>query len=180
MGGLNWLVLIAEFIIGLCLCFGGYRFRKYLMGVIWFIIGYLLVKQFGPLLIHDTKMLFLCEILGGLILAVFSFDLTVLSEYLIGLYAGFSLVTSFTGITLIGVILGIIVGIILAFIAQRFSKYIIIVCTAYLGATLIQPLLPVVFKQITLQPMLIVGLLFVVGLIVQLLTNMTKDNYEDD
>ena len=180
MGGLYWLTLIAEFIIGLCLLFGGYRFRKYLMGVIWFIIGYLLVKQFGPLIIKDVKMLFLFEILGGLILAVFSFDLTVLSEYLIGLYAGFAIVTSFTGITVVGVILGIILGIILAFIAQRYSKYIIILATAYVGATLVAPLLPVVFIQITVSQNIIVIVLFVIGLVVQLLTNMSRDNYEDD
>ena len=180
MGTLDWIVLILEFIVGICLCFGGYKFRKYLMAVVWFMVGYMLAKQFGPMIIKDYKILFLCEILAGLIFAVFSFDLTVISEYLIGFYAGFALVTSFTGITLVGVIIGILVGLILAVIAIRYSKYIIMIATAYLGANLIAPLLPQVISSITVSTSILAIILFVIGLCVQLLTNLKRENYEDD
>ena len=180
MGTLDWIVLIAEFIIGICLCFGGYKFRKYLMAVVWFIVGYLLAKTFGPMIIKDYKILFLCEILAGLIFAVFSFDLTVISEYLIGFYAGFALVTSFTGITVLGVIIGIVVGLILAMLATKYSKYIIMIATAYLGAHLIAPLLPAVISSITIKTSIIAIVLFVIGLVVQLITNFKRENYEDD
>jgi len=180
MSTLDTLVLIAEVIMGIILCFGGYKFRKYIMWIVWFAVGYLLVKQIGPNIIHDYKFLFLAEVLGGLILAVFSFDLTVISEYLLGLFAGFALVTSFTGMTVLGVILGIVVGLILAIIAVRYSKYIIILATAYLGAYLIAPVLPVLFKGITLNTNVLAIILFVIGAIVQFLTSYEKVNYEDD
>ena len=122
----------------------------------------------------------LAAILAGLIFAVFSFDLTVISEYLIGFYAGFALVTSFTGITLVGVIIGILVGLILAVIAIRYSKYIIMIATAYIGAHLIAPLLPQVITSISVSTAILAIILFVIGLCVQLLTNLRKENYEDD
>lgn len=180
MSTLETLVLITEVILGIILLFGGYKFRKYVMWIAWFCVGYMLVKVVGPNIIHDVKMLFLAEVLGGLILAVFSFDLTVISEYLLGLFAGFTLVTSFTGLTVLGVILGIVVGIIFAILAVRYSKYIIILATAYLGAHLIAPALPVVFTKLTLSVNVLTIILFVIGALVQFFTTRENLNYEDD
>jgi hypothetical protein len=180
MSTLDTLVLIAEVILGIILLFGGYKFRKYIMWIAWFCVGYMLVKLVGPRIIHDVKILFLAEVLGGLILAVFSFDLTIISEYLLGLFAGFTLVTSFTGLTVLGVILGIVVGVIFAILAVRYSKLIIILATAYLGAHLIAPALPVVFTKLTIQPNVIAIILFVIGALVQFFTTYERKNYEED
>ena len=180
MSTLDTLVLIAEVILGIILCFGGYKFRKYIMWIAWFCVGYMLVKLIGPNIVHDPKMLFLGEVLGGLILAVFSFDLTVISEYLLGFFAGFCLVTSFTGLSLVGVVLGIVVGLIFAILAVRYSKYIIILATAYIGAYLIAPVFPVLFTNITLSVSVLAIILFVIGAIVQFLTTYDRLNYEDD
>ena len=180
MGLLDWIVLIAEFILGLCLCFAGYKFKNYIMWLVWFAVGYLLVKQFGPSLISDYKILFLAEILGGLILAVFSFDLTVITEYLLAFFAGFTLVTSFMGYTVLGIILGVVVGLLLAAVAYKFTKYIIILATSYIGATLIAPFILAIFTALTIKLPVLTIILFVIGVIVQLLTNRSRVNYEDD
>jgi hypothetical protein len=180
MGILDWVVLIAELILGLCLCFAGYKFKNTILWVVWFAVGYLLVKQFGPSLISDYKILFLAEILGGLILAVFSFDLTVITEYLLGFFTGFILVTSFTGYTLLGIILGIVVGLILAMVSYKFTKYIIILATSYIGATLVAPFILTIFKALTIKLPVLTMILFVVGAVVQLLTNRSRESYEDD
>ncbi len=171
MENLDMLILIIECIVGVLLCFCGYRFKDTLMAVIWFVIGYLLVKQFGPYFLTDPKFLFVGSILGGLILAVFSFDLTAISEYLIGFYAGFTAITSFLGMTLIGIVIGVVVGVVCALIAQRFSKYIVILATAYLGASMIAPMIPKVMT-IGLNVSVIALILFVIGALVQFLTNL--------
>ena len=61
MGTLEWIILIVEVIIGLILLFAGYKFKSKLMAVIWFVVGYLLVKTLLPVFITgiDPKILFL-------------------------------------------------------------------------------------------------------------------------
>ncbi len=172
MDSLHWILLVIECLIGLLICFGGYRFKSKILAVIWFIVGYLVAKQFAPLLVEDEKIIFLLTVLGGLIFAFFSYNLTAISEYLFGFYAGFTIVTSFLGLTLVGIIVGVIVGLIVAAIANRFSKYIIIVATAYLGATLAAPIIPALITDIGVEVNVLTVILFVVGAIVQFLTTL--------
>ena len=172
MDAIHWLLLAIECIIGLVICFGGYRFKGKVLAIIWFIVGYLLFKQFAPMFITDEKVLFLVTILGGLIFAFFSYSLTAISEYIFGFYAGFTLVTSFLGLTVVGVIAGIIVGLILAGIAYKFARYIIIIATAYLGATLAAPIIPAFVNSLGIGTNILTVILFALGAIVQFLTTL--------
>ena len=176
MEALDWIILIIEVIVGLIICLGGYKLKSKIMAVIWFVIGYLLVKTFLPVIITgmDSKVLFLITILGGLIFAFFSFELTSISEYLIGFFAGFTIATSFLGTGLVGIIVGVVAGLVCAIIAQKFAKYIIILATAYIGATLVAPLLPQLVPNLGIEVSIISLVLFVIGAIVQFLTT-TKD-----
>ncbi len=169
MGPLDWIILIVEVIVGLIICFGGYKLKGKIMAVIWFVVGYLLVKTLLPIIAVnlDSKILLLITILGGLIFAFFSFELTSISEYLIGFFAGFTIATSFLGTELVGIIVGIVAGLICAIIAQKFAKYIIILATAYIGATLVAPLLPQLVPNLGIEVSFISLALFAIGAIVQ-------------
>jgi hypothetical protein len=177
MDTLGWVILIAEVILGIILCFGGYKFKSKLMAVIWFVVGYLVVKTFLPMFVTgiDPKILFLITILGGLIFAFFSFELTSISEYLIGFFAGFTIATSFLGTELLGIIVGIVAGLILATIAWKFAKYIIILATAYVGAYLIAPVVPQIVPSIEIGTNIITLVLFAIGAIVQFLTTLKRE-----
>ncbi len=177
MGTLEWIILIVEVIIGLILLFAGYKFKSKLMAVIWFVVGYLLVKTLLPVFITgiDPKILFLITVLGGLIFAFFSFELTSISEYIIGFIAGFTIVTSFLGTGLLGIIVGVIAGLILAGIAYKFAKYIIILATAYVGAYLVAPVVPQIITNLGIETSVIALVLFVVGAIVQFLTTLKEE-----
>ena len=177
MGTLDWVILIAEVIIGLLLCFAGNKLKNKLMAIVWFVVGYLLLKEILPVIVPtiDFKFLLVGSVLGGLIFAFFSFELTSLSEYIIGFAAGFFVATTFLGFTLVGIVVGIVAGLICAGIAWKFAKYIIIIATAYIGASLVAPLIPQLISNLPIGAEYLALILFVFGAIVQFLTCGKKE-----
>ncbi len=55
-------------LIGVVLAFGGYRLKRIAMSIIWFVIGYSLVKNFAPNLIADPFWQMVLQIAAGAIL----------------------------------------------------------------------------------------------------------------
>lgn len=165
------IIMIIKLIMGIVVCFAGYRLREALLPLIWFIICYGLASRYTGYLITDYKVVLVINILLGLIGAYFGYSLEKITINILGLYAGFSLFTSIFGNTsLIGIACGLIVGLVFALIARRLYKLIIILCTAWIGAGMITPLI-YNFVNMPFKQLYLIIILFVLGALVQFVTS---------
>ena len=168
---IDLIVLIVKLLIGIVICFAGYRLRKTLLPLIWFVICFELSSKYVGMVFTDPKIALLITILIGLIGAFFSYNLEKITIHILGFYAGFSVFTSIFGnASLIGIVGGIIIGIIFACLAVKLYKIIIIASTSWIGASMIVPL---VINYITLpfESIYLIVILFVLGFIIQFFTS---------
>ena len=165
------IIMIVKLLLGIVICFAGYRLREALLPFIWFVICYGLAARYTGYLITDPKVVLVINILIGLIGAFFSYNLENITINILGVYAGFSLFTSIFGNTsIIGIIGGIIVGLIFALLARKLLKLIVILSTSWVGASMITPLIS---KYVTLpfKPLYLIVILFVLGALIQFVTS---------
>ncbi len=165
------IIMIVKLLMGIVVCFAGYRLRQMLLPLIWFIICYGLASRYTGYLITDPKVLLVINILIGLIGAFFGYSLEKITINILGLYAGFSVFTSIFGNTsVIGIVGGMILGLIFALLARRLFKLIIILSTAWVGAGMITPLI-VNYVTLPFEQIYLVVILFVLGALVQFVTS---------
>ncbi len=165
------IIMIVKLLMGIVVCFAGYRLREILLPLIWFIICYGLASRYTGYLITDPKVLLVINILIGLIGAFFGYTLEKITINILGFYAGFSVFTSIFGNTsLLGIVGGVILGLIFALLARRLFKLIIILSTSWVGASMITPLI-YNFVKMPFEQLYLIIILFVLGALVQFVTS---------
>ena len=130
---------IIAIIIGLILAFAGYRIKRIAMAIIWFIIGYSLVKMFLPNLVEDPFWQTILQIAAGALLSMVGLSIEKLA---VSLTAGavvtmlviqhFGPITNWT-LVAIAIACGTIAGVIAVWI----MKPAVILFKAIEGASLI-------------------------------------------
>src|SRR5258708_28054745 len=126
-------------LFGLVECFFGYRFFRILLAIAGFFIGAQLGASFGVAHTTQSIVILLIEVITGIVGAVLFYYLYFVGFFMAGLALGASVATVLaanlglsqdvtTVITVIGAIIGGVLGFVL-------SKYIIMISTAFIGAT---------------------------------------------
>ncbi len=133
------LELIVTLLIGLGLCFFGYRLKKVAFAIIWFIIGYYAVKLYFPNIVEDPFWQTILQIAAGALLSLIGLSI----EKLAVSATAFIVVTSFVlqhfgpandwTLPAIAIALGVVAGA----VAVWLMKPAIIVYTAFCGANLL-------------------------------------------
>lgn len=143
---LNTPELIVMVIFGALLLLFGYRIKKVAFFIIWFLIGFNLMRIImpwvnsvaGPGVAGSDLWQFLLPVAGGLLLAMLGF--TIEKICVAGIVFGTTLmVTSqyFFGTDIQVLVIGAIIGIILAGVAVMLMKPAIIIVSALMGAYVI-------------------------------------------
>ena len=142
---LNTPELIVMVIFGALLLLFGYRIKKVAFFIIWFLIGFNLMRLLmpwvnsvaGPGVAGSDLWQFLLPVAGGLLLAMLGF--TIEKICVAGIVFGTTLmVTSqYFGTDIQVLVIGAIIGIILAGVAVMLMKPAIIIVSALMGAYVI-------------------------------------------
>lgn len=160
-------------LLGLLFCFGGYKVQKFLITVVWFLIGFQVVKLIGPIFISNSDTLLIIELVGGFILASVGFKLEKLALFVTVAYLTFITVSPYiTGFEKeINLIVQGVVSLIAGGLSILFIKPILIVATGISGAGVIYQALPVIVNldnQILLIAAIVIAVL---GILVQFKSN---------
>ncbi len=127
---------IFSIIVGVIVCFWGYRLFKVVLGIAGFIAGAALFYHFGAQYTERMIVLVILAIFGGLIGASLSVAFYYVGLFLLGALAGWQL--GFLIATVINIefviIIPIIAAILTGFLACFFQKPVIIIATALIGA----------------------------------------------
>lgn len=157
----------------LLLCFFGLKLRRLAMAVIFFGIGFYLIRDFGGPYITNSAFLLTTEIACGLILAAISFSIEKLAIFIVVSYAGFQFMASFLDTSVwYYFLVAIAVGVILGAISAKFYKTMIILATSYIGALEATKVI-IPYFSLASQPyfFLCIIALFLLGTIFQFNTN---------
>ena len=169
------IIMIIKLLMGIVVCFAGYRLREMLLPLIWFIICYGLASRYTGYLISDPKVIIVINVLLGLIGAFFGYSLEKITINVLGFYAGFSVFTNIFGsTTLAGIVGGIILGLVFALLARKLYKIIIVLSTAWVGGSMIVPLI-YNFVKVPFAQIYLIVILFILGALVQFAT-IGRDN----
>lgn len=131
--------LIVAVLIGLLTCFAGYKIKRVAFAIIWFIIGYWLVKTYLPNLIEDPFWQWILQVAAGALLSLIGLSVEKLA---VSFTAGI-IVTSFIlqhfGPATDWVLpaIAIAIGVVAGAIAVALMKPAIIIYTAFFGANLL-------------------------------------------
>jgi hypothetical protein len=135
----NIITPIVAIIIGLILAFAGYRIKRIAMAIIWFVIGYTLVKTYLPNLIEDPFWQTILQIAAGAILSMIGLSIEKLAVSLTAgavvtmfIIKNFGPVENWT-LPAIAIACGVVAGV----IAVWMMKPAVILFTAIHGANLI-------------------------------------------
>ncbi|HLY26853.1 MAG TPA: DUF4203 domain-containing protein, partial [Aggregatilineales bacterium] len=126
-------------VLGLVECFFGYKFFRILLAVAGFFIGAQLGASFALAHTSQSVVIVLIELITGVIGAVLFYYLYFVGFFLAGMGLGASVATVLAAnlgltqeVATVVVVIGAIIGGLLGFIL---SKYIIMISTAFIGAT---------------------------------------------
>ena len=146
------LELIITLLIGIGLCFYGYRLKKVAFAIIWFIIGYFAVKIYAPDLIGDPFWQTMLQIAAGALLSLIGLSIEKLAVSATAFIIVSSMVLQHFGpatdwtLPAIAIACGVVAGA----VAVWLMKPAIIIYTAIYGgnllATSIMGLLPAEIK----------------------------------
>lgn len=171
--------LIISIIIGLFLCFFGYRMKKIAFFIAWFAVGFMLTKSLMPWLSESLNFLgdyeswqSIFAILGGLLLSLVGFSIEKLCLSLLCVVGAVAIGINQYGLNLEVVLISIIIGVIIGAFSVRLIKPVTILITAAAGAALIVPAVLSFFPTLVdpqYNILVIAGLAFV-GAICQLTT----------
>src|SRR5574344_1279236 len=122
-------------LIGLLLCFCGFRLRRVGAAIVWFIVGYTVSLSLLSTIVSDNMSLNGISIGIGVILGIFGYRLEKGGIYVaVGLMT-YQFVYGILPYTeLINIIISVVCGLVLAGIAVRFIKPITIIATALGGS----------------------------------------------
>ncbi len=168
---------LVTLLIGLALCFCGFRLRKVGIAIIWFIVGYTISKSLIASYVSDTLTLNGISIGIGVILGVCGYSLEKIGVYVaVGLMTFKFVYSLLTYSQLINIIIAVVCGIILASIAIKFIKPITIIVTALGGSSLFIDGLKSMLNGPSSKVFLIVEIICIVlGIIYQFNANKGSD-----
>jgi hypothetical protein len=133
------LELIIAILIGLLTCFAGYKIKRIAFAIIWFIIGYWLVKTYLPNVIDNQFWQWILQVAAGALLSLIGLSIEKLAvSFTAGIVVTFFILQHFgpaTDWTLpaIAIAIGVVTGV----VAVSLMKPAIIIYTAFFGANLL-------------------------------------------
>lgn len=164
---------LVAIIIGIVLCFFGYKVQKALIVLGWFLIGYQIAKGVCVNFIDAEQVLVIVSAIIGLLFSLLGLRLEKLAIFIAIAYFAYGAVIPYITYfePIVNILIAVLVGIVVGLIALKLIKPIIILVTAAYGATLIKTYLP---KLVTLPAIVLtIGffVLLVAGIVTQAKTN---------
>ncbi len=172
MFNINGLILSGGVILGVLICLFGLKFEKLVLAIVGLVVGYALGNMIVNLVGVDNYSLVLV-IKFGLALVVGACSST-LFESLVSIVAGvgtFILVSDMIGTVWYSYLVAIIIGLVLAFVVAKYYKLGIIILTSCAGSYLVTK---GVIDYFDYSYLVIFGVVFIVGVIFQCITNRIK------
>lgn len=160
-------------LLGLLFCFSGYKVQKLLITIVWFVIGFQLVRIIGPHFITNKDTLLIIEVVVGFLLASVGFKLEKLALFVTVAYLTYITVspyiTGFEGE--VNLIVQGVVSLIAGGLSILFIKPILIVATGIAGAGIVNQALPVIVNLDSQIILIVAVVLAVLGILVQFKSN---------
>lgn len=147
------IALILPIIIGLIVCFFGYRLKRVAFMILWFFIGYTLMSHITPVIFANWMPAMenaalwqtVINIGVGLIAAMMGLSLEKLCVFALCVLLAVTIAVGQFGLNLPAIIVGVIVGVIAGCIAVSIMKPAIIVLTAIGGSqTFVSGIIPLI------------------------------------
>ncbi|HAB66786.1 MAG TPA: hypothetical protein DCE23_05410 [Firmicutes bacterium] len=160
-------------LLGLLFCFSGYKVQKFLITVVWFVIGFEIVKIVGPRFITNSNTLLIAEVIAGFILASVGFKLEKMALFVTVAYLTYITVSPYiTGFEKeVNLIVQGVVSLVAGGLSILFIKPILILATSISGAGVIYQALPAIVKLDGQILLIVVVIVAVLGIIVQFKSN---------
>lgn len=132
--------LIIYIIIGLLVCFFGYRIKKIAFFILWFLLGYNLMQFFLPTLtgwmpvLAESLWQILLPIAGGLLLALLGFTIEKICVSGICFCLVMVIAMQYFGTDLLTIAIAAVIGVIVGALAVRLIKPSIIAASSIAGS----------------------------------------------
>lgn len=160
-------------LLGLLFCFSGYRVQKFLITVVWFIIGYEIVALVGAEYITNKDTLLIIEIIAGFILASVGYKLEKFALFVTVAYLTYITISPY--ITFFSKEMNLLVQGVTALLMGGLSiiliKPILIIATSVSGASIFYQYLPVIVNLDAKILLIVAVVIAVLGIIVQFKNN---------
>lgn len=160
-------------LIGILMCFAGFKIQKLFISLVWFVIGFSLAKYIGGNFIENSQMLLAVEIIVGIIVGSLGFKLEKLALFIAVSYLVFKTIGPYiTGLDK-GVALIVQGGIslLVGALSTLFIKPILIIVSSIAGANIIKAYLPTLIGLSSNIILIIVIVIAVLGALVQFKSN---------
>lgn len=133
------LELIIAVLVGLLTCFAGYRIKRIAFAIIWFIIGYWLVKTYLPNVVEDPFWQWILQVAAGALLSLVGLSIEKLAVGLTAAVVVGHFILQHFGPATDWVLpaVAIAIGVVAGAIAVALMKPAIIIYTAFFGANLL-------------------------------------------
>lgn len=161
---------IITIIVGLVICFAGFKIQKLVITLAWFALGFSLAGTICSNFIEADNILLIIQLVVGFILGSLGFKLEKLALAIAVGYLTYGAIGPYiTGIegelaTAVQIVISILVGI----LSMLFIKPIVVCVTSVAGANLIKGALPaLVTLQPTVTTIIFIGCI-IIGIITQL------------
>lgn len=161
---------VISIIIGLVICFAGFKIQKLVITLAWFALGFSLAGSICSNFIEASNILLIVQLVVGFILGSLGFKLEKLALAIAVGYLTYGAIGPYiTGLegnlaTAVQIGISILVGI----LSTLFIKPIVVVVTSIAGATLIKEALPAI---ITLQPT-VLTIIFIAFIVIGIFTQL--------
>ncbi len=160
-------------LLGLLFCFSGYRVQKFLITVVWFVIGYEIVRLVCSEYITNKDTLLIIEIIAGFILASVGYKLEKLALFVTVAYLTYITISPY--ITFFSKEMNLLAQGVAALLMGGLSiiliKPILIIATSVSGASIFYQYLPVIVNLDAKILLIVAVVIAVLGIIVQFKSN---------
>lgn len=169
----NSIIALGAILIGLVLCFSGFKLQKLVITLVWFVIGFGIARYVCPYFTDSSSIKLIVEIIAGILLGSIGFKLEKLAlmiavAYLV--YKSFgSYINGFD--PNINLIIRIVVSLVIGGLATLFIKPILIVVSALGGTALIKEYLTVLLNVSPSVMGVILVVLLIAGIVMQFKTS---------
>ncbi len=156
-------------LIGLVLCFSGYKIQKLVITLAWFLIGATLTKYVGSYFIANNNLLLLIQIIVGIILGSVGFKLEKLALFIAVSYLVFITIGPYiTGMEEgVNFIIQGGIALLIGALSTFFIKPILIVVSSLAGANIIKSSLPLLINLSSNILTIIIIVIAFLGILVQ-------------
>jgi len=131
-------------ILGAFICLFGYRLKKAVFFVAWFLIGFTITSKALPLLtgslpeiVNSDFWQHLLPVAGGLLLSLIGFSIEKVCVSLLAFFAIIALAVSYYGVDIQVIVIAAIIGVVVAGFATMLIKPSVIIVTAIIGSLVV-------------------------------------------